>query len=150
NNPDGAIERYRIAAQVRVTADLVARMALALDRAGQSGAADALVEARLAASPADRHLGRLAAARAARRGDWLRARALLEYLTPAMPRDPALLGELAQARLRTGDKEGAEQVAASAYALRRGSIAATLGYADVARSPAVAAALRAKAERFSP
>lgn len=144
HNPAGAIERYRIAAKVRVTPDLVGRMALALDGLGQSAAADQLVEARLAASPTDRHLNRLAAERAARRGDWARARALLEYLAPAMIRDPGLLGELAQARLRTGDKAAAEQAAAAAYALRRGSAATTRGYAATASGEA-ASLLNAKA-----
>lgn len=147
NDPVSAIERYRIAARVRVTSDLVARMALALDRAGQGAEADAFVESHLAASPTDRHLVRLAAARAVRRGDWPRARGLLEYLAPAMLRDPALLGELAQARLRTGDRGGAEQAAASAYALRRGSLALTRAYAEAAQSGDLSAVLRAKAER---
>lgn len=146
-NAAGALERYRIAARVRVTSDLVARMALALDRSGQSAAADELVESHLAASPTDRHLGRLAAQRAGRRGDWGRARALFEYLVLLSSRDPALLGELAQARWQTGDKRGAEQAAAAGYPLRRGSWATTRNYADAA-SGDLAAALRVKAERF--
>lgn len=148
-DPAGALERYRIAARVRVTADLAVRMALANDGLGQAGAGDQIVEAHLAASPTDRHLGRVAAQRAARRGDWARSRALLEYLALSAPRDAGLLGELAQARLHTGDKAGAEQAAASAYALRRGSPVLTRGYADAA-SGEPAAALRAKAERFAP
>lgn len=148
HNPAGAIERYRIAAKVRVTSDLVGRMALALDCSGQSAAADQLVEAQLAASPTDRRLNRLAAGRAARRGDWARARALLEYLTLAMPRDPGLLGELAQARLQTGDKAAAEQAAGAAYALRRGGAVATRAYAAAA-SGEVASLLNAKAGRFA-
>jgi predicted Zn-dependent protease len=149
HNPGGAIERYRTAARVRVTSDLVGRMALALDGVGQAGEGDRLVDAQLAASPTNRHLNRLAAQRAARRGDWARARALLEYLHPAMPRDPGLLGELADARLRTGDRAGAEQAGAAAYALRRGSRLTTRGYAAAAVSPDLSAALNAKAERFA-
>jgi predicted Zn-dependent protease len=147
HDPAGAIERYRIAAKVRMTSDLVGRMALALDRAGQPAAADQLVEAQLAASPTERRLNRLAARRAAQRGDWRRARALLEYLAPAAPRDPALLDELSLARLRLGDKAAAEQAAAEAYALRRGSAAAARSYAEAA-SGALAVLLNAKAERF--
>ena len=147
NDAAGAIERYRIAARVRVTSDLVGRMALAFDRAGQSRAGDNLVEAHLAASPADPHLGRLAAGRAARRGDWTRARALLEYLALGAPRDPGLIGALAEARLRTGDKPGAEQAAAAAYALRRDSAALTRAYAAMASAEA-AALLSAKANQF--
>lgn len=146
-DPAGALERYRIAARVRMTADLVGRSALALDRLGRRGEADQLVEAHLAASPTDRHLGRLAAQRAARRGDWARSRALLEYLALAGGRDPALLGELAQTRAHTGDRTGAEQAAAAAYALRRGSADATRSYAATV-SGDLAAALAAKAERF--
>lgn len=147
HNPAGAIERYRIAAKVRLTSDLVARMALALDRSGQSAAADHVVEVQLAASPTERRLNRLAAQRAARRGDWARARALLEYLALAGGRDPGLLGELAQARLRLGDKTAAQQAAAAAYALRRGSATATRGYAEAASGEA-ASLLNAKAGAF--
>lgn len=149
HNPVGAIERYRIAARVRATSDLVGRMALALDGAGQAGEADHLVDGQLAASPTNRHLNRLAAQRATRRGDWARARALLEYLRPALARDPGLLGELSEARLRIGDKAGAEEVAAAAYALRRGSWLTTRAYAGVAVSPDLAAVLNAKADRFA-
>lgn len=147
HNPAGAIERYRIAAKVRVTSDLVGRMAFALDGLGQSAAADQLVEAQLAASPTERRLNRLAAQRAARRGDWARARVLLEYLAPAAPRDPGLLGELAQARLRLGDKAAAGDAAAAAYALRRGSAATVRGYAE-ASSGERALLLNAKAGRI--
>ena len=143
----GALERYRIAAKVRVTSDLVGRMALALDGMGQAGAGDQIVESHLAASPADRHFNRIAAQRAAMRGDWVRSRALLEFLVPLVPRDPALLGELAEARLRTGDRPAAEEAAAAAYRLRRGSLALTRGYAAAA-SGELAAALAAKADKF--
>ena len=147
HDPAGALERYRIAAKVRVTSDLASRMALAFDGLGQAGAGDAVVEAQLAANPTDRHLNRVAAQRAERRGDWARCRALVEYLALLVPRDPGLLGQLAEARSRTGDKAGAEQAAASAYVLRRGSLALTRGYADAA-SGEVTLALRTKADHF--
>jgi tetratricopeptide (TPR) repeat protein len=147
HDPAGALERYRIAAGVRMTSDLVGRMALAFDGIGQPAEGDRIVEAHLAASPTDRHLSSLAAQRAARRGDWARSRALLEYLVPIVPRDPNLLAELATARLRTGDEGGAEQAAAAAYALRRGSGVLTRGYAATS-SGELAAALEAKAGRF--
>jgi predicted Zn-dependent protease len=143
-NPAGAIERYRIAARVRMTSDLVGRMAFALDSLGQSAAADQLVETQLAASPTNRRLNGLAAGRAARRGDWARARGLLEYLALVIPRDPHLLGELAEARLKIGDKVAAEQAASAAYALRRGSAATTRSYAAAA-SGEMASLLNAKA-----
>lgn len=146
-NAAGALERYRTAARVRLTPDLVARMALALDRTRQAGEGDRLVEMQLAANSADLRLSHLAARRAARRGDWSRARALLEYLAALTPRDPELLGELAQARLRSGDRAGAEQAAASAYALRPGSAILTRGYAETVAGD-LAAALRAKMERL--
>lgn len=148
HDPAGALERYRIAARVRVTSDLASRMALAFDGLGQAVAGDEVVEAHLAASPTDRHLNRVAAQRAARRGDWTRSRALLEYLALLAPRDAGLLGELAEARSRSGDGAGAERAAGSAYALRRGSPALTRGYAETA-SGDVAGALRTKAERFA-
>lgn len=146
-DPAGALERYRIAAKVRVTPDLVGRMALALDGVGQAASGDQLIETHLAASPGDRHLNRIAAQRAGKRGDWARSRALLEYLAPIMPRDPVLLSDLAAARLRTGDKLGAEKAAAAAYALQRGSQALTRSYAAVS-SGGLAAALTTKAGRF--
>jgi predicted Zn-dependent protease len=146
-SPAGAIERYRIAAKVRVTSDLVGRMAFAFDALGQSVAADQLVEAQLAASPSNRRLNVLAAGRAARRGDWARARGLLEYLVLVAPRDPGLLGEFAQARLQAGDKAAAQQAASAAYALRRGSALTTGTYA-AASSGEVASLLNAKAARF--
>lgn len=131
-----------------MTSGLASRMALAFDGLGQTAAGDEVVETHLAASPTDRHLNRVAAQRAARRGDWARSRALLEYLALLAPRDVGLLAELAEARARTGDKGGAEQAAAAAYALRRGSPALTRGYAETASSD-LAAALRTKAERFA-
>lgn len=149
HNPTGALERYRIAARVRLTGDLIARTALALDSARQAVAADQLVETQLAARPTERRLNRLAAQRAARRGDWRRACALLEYLAAGAPRDPDLLDELADTRLRSGDRAGAGQAAAAAYALRRGSATATRSYAAAA-SGAAAVLLKAKADRFDP
>lgn len=149
HNPAGAIERYRIAARVRLTSDLVGRMALALDGLGQSVVADRLVETQLAASPIDHQLNRLAAARAARRDDWSRARVLLEYLASGTSRDPGLLDELAGARLRSGDRAGTARAAAAAYALRRGGVTATRTYA-LAASGGAASLLKAKAERFDP
>lgn len=146
-NPDAAIERYRLAAQVRMTPDLMARTALALDSAGQRAVADRLVETYLAASPTDRRLSRLAARRAAQRGDWARARALLEYLAEAAPRSPALLDELSESRRRTGDEVSASQAAAAAYALRRGAIGTTRQYAAAAPAE-LAAVLTAKAAGF--
>lgn len=147
HDPAGALDRYRIAAKVRVTSDLVARMALAFDGIGEAAEGDRIVEAHLAASPTDRYLSRVAARRAAKRGDWGRSLALLEYLAPLMPRDPGVLSELAEARSRTGDKDGAERAAAAAYALRRGSQVLTRNYA-VASSGEYVAALQAKAARF--
>lgn len=147
HDPAGALERYRVAAKVRFTSDLVARMVAALDGIGQAVAGDEIVETHLAASPTDRHLNRIAAQRAARRGDWARSRALLEYLAPLTPRDPALLEELAEARLHDNDRSAAEQAAAAAYGLRRGSQTLTRSYAARA-SGELAAALQAKAVRF--
>ncbi len=98
----GALDLYRTAARVRADAGLLGRMARALDTLGRGGEGDALVEGRLAASPTDPGLNRLAAERAAKRGDWPRTVALIEYLTAANPRMPEAKQLLARARLAMG------------------------------------------------
>jgi len=101
-NADAAIERYAIAAQVRVDAGLLARYSRALDSAGMSREADRLVEARLAGSPTDTGLNRLAAERAQQRGDWARVAALADYLIAGNPRMTGDRLLLRQARLALG------------------------------------------------
>lgn len=98
----GALELYRTAARVRTDAGLLRRMARALDMLGRAREGDAVVEARLAASPTDPGLNRLAAERAERRRDWARTAALAEYLTAANPRTPGASRLLAKARLALG------------------------------------------------
>lgn len=117
-NPAGAIECYALAMEVRADPGLVARYARALDGAGRAGEADRLVEARLAASPTDAGLARLAADRAARRGDWPRVAELAGYLAARNPRSAGVLVLLAQARLAIGDTKGARQVAMALHALQ--------------------------------
>jgi tetratricopeptide (TPR) repeat protein len=94
----GALELYRTAARVRADAGLLGRMTRALDLLGRAGEADALVEARLAASPTDPGLNRLAAERAGKRHDWRRAAALAGYLIAINPRSPDMTRLLAEAR----------------------------------------------------
>jgi cellulose synthase operon protein C len=117
-NAGAAIERYAIAARVRADAGLVARQVRALEAARRSGEADTLVEARLAASPTDPALNRLAADRAAARRDWPRAAALARYVAARDPRSPGALQLLAEALLALGDRDGARQAALSLQALQ--------------------------------
>ena len=92
----GALELYRTAARVRADAGLLSRMGRALDMLGRADEGDALIEARLAASPTDPGLNRLAAERAARRGHWSRTAAHAGYLAAANPRSPGALRLLAR------------------------------------------------------
>lgn len=117
-NAAGAIERYALAARVRADASLTARQARALDAAGRPGEADDLVESRLAASPTNPGLNRLAAERAATRKNWPRAAAVAGYLTARNPRSVGALQLLAEARLALGDQAGARQAAVSLQALQ--------------------------------
>ncbi len=121
---DGALQHYRLAANVRLSDSLPLRMTAALLRSGQRGAADALVERFLAANAGDRVAARMVAGQAAASGDWPRARSLLEHLRGAGTSDVELLADLSLAQLRSGDLKAAEATARKAYSLQRGSPAA--------------------------
>jgi predicted Zn-dependent protease len=84
-NPAAALDRYRAAGTVRVTPDLLARAADALDQLGRSAQADDLVETGLAGTPSNLELIALAAGRAQRRGDGARARELSSYRSAVLP-----------------------------------------------------------------
>jgi len=120
-DPAAALDSYNSAAQVRWTAALVARIAAARRQLGQSPQGD--FARYLEQHPADREtamqLGRIVAAA----GDWRRAAGLLGHAAglPGGERDPALLADLAEVRLRLGDRPGALAAARQAYRIQRAS-----------------------------
>ncbi len=114
-----ALERYRLAARIRMSESLMARMAGAMALAGQGAEADLLAENYLAASPSSRRTARMVAAQAAAKGDWPRARVLLEFLRAnGGEGDVRLLSDLSLAQLRAGDAAAAEASARAAYRLQ--------------------------------
>ncbi len=122
NRAAAAVDRYRIAARVRISDSLLQRIAVALVGAGQDAAAEALVESYLAQNPSSRVARRMAAALAGRQGDWARAAQLLGNLSDSTGGgDARLLADLSLAQLRTGDAEAAEKTAAEAYRLQPAS-----------------------------
>ena len=114
-----AVERYRLASQVRMPESLLQRTVSAMILAGQQREAAGLVEAYLVQTPSSRVAVRLVASLAAVQGDWARARQLLEFLRAnGSGRDVRLLADLSQAQLRSGDAETAEATAREAYRLQ--------------------------------
>lgn len=119
-----ALDRYRLAAKVRVSDSLMERIAMALAQAGQGEAAAALVENHLAQNPSSRTARRLAAALAARQEDWPRAALLLANLRDSTGGgDVRLLADLSLAQLRSGNAGEAEKTAAEAYRTQPASAA---------------------------
>jgi predicted Zn-dependent protease len=117
-----ALERYGLAARIRMPESLMLRMAAAYRLAGQEDRARALVEGYLTRNPQSEAAGRLAARMAATAGDWGRARRLLENLKAnGATRDVRLLSDLSVARLRAGDAAAAEVSAREAYRVQRAS-----------------------------
>ena len=114
-----AVERYRLASQVRMPESLLQRTVSAMILAGQQREAAGLVEAYLVQTPSSPVAVRLVASLAAVQGDWARARQLLEFLRAnGSGRDVRLLADLSQAQLRSGDAETAEATAREAYRLQ--------------------------------
>lgn len=145
-----ALERYRLAARVRMTESLLLRTVAALAMAGQGGEARFLVENYLVQNPSSRVAARLAAGHAAARGDWPRARQLLEYLRMAGGNDDVrLLADLSLAQLRSGDARAAEETARTAYRLQPSNGAAAkawgMSLTAIKERPDDAKALLAKA-----
>ena len=117
-----AMERYREAARIRLPEPLFIKTVGALLEVGDAGGAATLVEAYLYQNPSSQPAVRLAAALAARRGDWPRCRLLLENaLANGGEGDAGLLAELSLAQLRTGNAEAAERSGRRAYRLKRSS-----------------------------
>lgn len=148
--PEAALERYRMAARIRLPEALALRMVAAHRLVGDEAAARALSENFLAGHPRSEIGARLVAQTAAAAGDWPRARLLLENLIAnGAQRDVRALTDLAVARLRAGAPAEAEQSARDAYRLQRSNPSAAeawgLGLAVLGQDPHTAAALLAKA-----
>jgi predicted Zn-dependent protease len=145
-----ALERYRLAARVRLPESLMLRMVAAHRLAGQPGEAAALTEAYLLHNPTSEAAARLAAQLAADAGDWKRARLLLERIrSSGAERDLRLLTDLSLAQLRSGDASAAEASAREAYRLQRANPLAAqawgLSLAALGEKPRIARALLDKA-----
>lgn len=143
---EAALERYRLAAEIRMPESLYLRMIAAMGEARQGPEALFLSREYFAQTPTNRTAARLTAAMLAQTGDWPAARAILEGLFGAgSAQDPRLLVDLALARLRTGDADGAEQAGQAAWRLQPANPLAqqawALGLAATGRHDAMAAAL---------
>lgn len=150
---NGALERYRRAANVRMSESLLQRMAVAYVLSGDTDDARLLVNAFLYQNPTSHAAIRLSAGFSANAGNWRRARLLLEHLKAnGAQRDVALLTDLALAQLRDGDAQASEETAREAYRLQRASPVAAqvwgLSLAALGQSPRQAAALLKKARRI--
>jgi len=153
-NGPGALERYRLAARVRLGEGLMLRMVAAHLLSGERREAEALVNAYLTYNPTSRAAAREAANLAMARRDWKRARGLLEFVDASgSGRDVTTLSDLALARLNSGDAPGAARSAALAYGLQRANPAAAeawgLSLDRLGDRPRMARALLAKARRIS-
>lgn len=151
--PGDALARYRDAARVRFNEDLLLRMQVALAQAGQSGQQEALIEQFRSGNPGSVLAARLAATKAAQRGDWAASRVLLEALVVrGAGRDVRLLCDLSFAQLQAGDESAAAETAARAYRLQPSSLVATQAYAIAlaasGEQPKAARSLLEKAKRI--
>ena len=150
---EAALERYALAARIRMPESLMLRMVAAFRLAGDDDKAAALAEAYLARNPQSEVAGRLVAKIAADAGDWHRARLLLENLQAnGAVRDVRLLSDLSLARLRSGDAVAAEESARAAYRVQRASPLAAQAWglilAVLGRQRKTAADLLDKASRL--
>ena len=147
-----ALEHYLLSSRVRFPDQLLLRIGLALDKAGQGAMAQPLVVQYLTAFPGSRLAARIAANQAAAVGDWAAARALLENLRlRGGNRDYRLLADLSLTRLRSGDPAGALEAARRAWELQPASPVAAQAYAmalvELGQDPAVARQLLEMAKR---
>ena len=151
-NGGAALNHYLLSSRVRFPDQLLLRIGLAFDKAGQSAMAQPLVAQYLTAFPGNRLAARMAANQAALAGDWATASALLENLRlRGGNRDFRLLADLSFARLRSGDPEGALEAAQRAWALQPASPVAAQAYgmalAELDRDPLQARQLLELAKR---
>jgi len=114
-----AIERYVMAARIRVPDSLLARVVAGYVMAGRAADAGGSIDTWLARNPGNRTAMRLAAWYAAGTGNWSRARHLLEAVRMSgSESDVRLLTDLAMAQLKDGDAQAAEATARMAYGLQ--------------------------------
>ena len=151
-NGGAALNHYLLSSRVRFPDQLLLRIGLAFDKAGQSAMAQPLVAQYLTAFPGSRLAARIAANQAALAGDWPSARALLENLRlRGGNRDFRLLADLSFARLRSGDPEAALEAAQRAWVLQPASPVAAQAYgmalAELGRDPVQARQLLELAKR---
>lgn len=126
-DPAGALRLYRSAADVRSTATLAQRTALAQRLLGSAGEGEEALIRYLAEHPAERVIAAQLGRKAAARGEWQRAARLLAHAAGLAggEGDPELLADLAEAQLRTGDASTALASARRAYNLQRASARTT-------------------------
>lgn len=153
-DPNSALAHYRSAAEIRRTLALVKRMTAALERLDRAPEALLLAQDYLVEHPQQGDAARLFADLAARQGEWVKARIVLEFLDAngETVGDPQTLILLAIARLRTGAHAEALVAAERAYRLQRanGRVAYALALAMQANGgeEAVIRALANKARRL--
>ncbi len=147
-----ALDHYLLSSRVRFPDQLLLRIGLAFDKAGQGAMAQPLLVQYLIAFPGSRLAARIAANQAAAAGDWGTARALLENLRlRGGNRDFRLLADLSLTRLRSGDPAGALEAARRARELQPASPVAAQAYAmalaELGQNPALARQLLEMAKR---
>jgi cellulose synthase operon protein C len=124
-----AVERYNLAARVRLPESLLLRLAAAQSMAGQARVAVTRIEAYLVQSPSSHTAARMAASIAASQQDWRRAVELLSTVRDnGSGQDVRLLADLSLAQLRNGDENDAEASAREAYRRQPANAAATLAW----------------------
>ena len=124
--PAEALDRYRRAAEIRLSDDLLLKMLFAMVRSGQGRGAGELLAGYIANNPQSRTGARAAAGLAAQNGDWDLSRDILESLRMrGGARDVRLLCDLSLAQWRGGDAETAVVTAEAAYRLQPASAVAS-------------------------
>lgn len=117
--PQLALQHYMLASRVRFPAQMLPRISLAYNRAGQGGAVQPLLAQYLAMFPRSRTALRMAASEAAQAGVWSEAQELLRNLAArGGGRDWRLLSDLSFAQLRGGDPRAAKETARLAWQLQ--------------------------------
>jgi len=145
-----ALERYRAAAQIRLSDSLLLRMMAAMDRAGAAREAWPLVTAYAAQNPGSRVAAWTVAVGAAGDHDWARCQTILEALRQSgAGSEVHLLADLSVCQWRNGNVAEAVATAQTAYHLQRSSAAAAQAYgvslAVEGKDPALARAMLDKA-----
>lgn len=118
-NDTAALALYRTAASIRFGEGELLRLDRTMRSTGQARDADLLVFAYAVENPQSLAAARLLATIRARGGQWPQSAAMLDWIGARSGwRDPALLADLAFARLRQGRKVEARQIALQASRLQ--------------------------------